>query len=121
MFVAQAAEKFGDAGRRAAYFLLDNMPAGDRATLGRDFLMEDLSLAFTAREKFPWAKNVPERIFFNDVLPYASLDEPRDPWRSDFYKLASEIVRDCTNATDVAQALNQRAVQKNQRPLQPRP
>jgi poly(3-hydroxybutyrate) depolymerase len=111
-FVAQAAEKFGDVGRRAAYFLVDNMPASDRAMLGCDFLMENLSLALAAREKFPWAKKVPERIFFNDVLPYASLDEPRDPWRADFYKLASEIVRDCTNATDAAQALNRELFKK---------
>ena len=112
VFVAQAADRFGDVGRRAAYFLVDNMPAGDRATLGSDFLMEDLSLAFAAREKFSWAKNVPERIFFNDVLPYASLDEPRDPWRADFFKLASDIVRDCTNATDAAQALNRELFNK---------
>src|ERR1017187_5745683 len=112
MFVAQAAEKFGDAGRRAAFFLVDNMRASDRATLGGDFLMENLGLALAAREKFPWAKSVPERIFVNDVLPYASLDEPRDPWRADFYKLASEIVRDCTNATDAAQALNRELFKK---------
>jgi transglutaminase-like putative cysteine protease/pimeloyl-ACP methyl ester carboxylesterase len=106
LFVAQAAEKYGDIGRRAAYFLTDNMPASDRTTLGCDFLMENLRLALEARERFPWAKSVPERIYFNDVLPYASLDEPRDPWRAEFYGLASEIVRDCTNATDAAQALN---------------
>ena len=105
-FIAQAAEKFGDAGRRAAFFLVDNMPAGDRATLDGDFLMEDLSLALAARTNFPWAKAVPERIFVNDVLPYASLDEPRDPWRAKFYPLASNIVRGCTNATEAAQALN---------------
>jgi transglutaminase-like putative cysteine protease len=112
VFVAKALDKYGDVGRRAAYFLVDNMPAHDRATLGCDFLMEDLSLAFAAREKFPWAKNVPERIFFNDVLPYVSLDEPRDPWRADFFKLGSEIVRDCTNATDAAQALNRELFKK---------
>jgi predicted esterase len=105
-FVREAAEKFGDAGRRAAYFLVDNMPVNDRSALDHAFLMENLSLAFKAREKFSWAKNVPETIFFNDVLPYASLDEPRDPWRADFLKLASEIVSQCTNATDAAQALN---------------
>jgi hypothetical protein len=106
LFIAQAAAEFGDAGRRAAYFLVDNMPVGDRATLGCDFLMENLRLAFEARNKFAWAKAVPERIYFNDVLPYASLDEPRDPWRAQFYALASEIVRACTSATDAAQALN---------------
>jgi hypothetical protein len=105
-FVAQAAEKYGDLGRRAAWFLVDNMPAHDRATLSCEFLMENLNLALEARERFPWAKALTERMFFNDVLPYASLDEPRDPWRADFYKLASELVQSCTNATDAAQALN---------------
>jgi transglutaminase-like putative cysteine protease/predicted esterase len=105
-FVAKAAEKYGDTGRRAAYFLVDNMPAEDRAFRGCDFLMENLSLALEARKKFPWAKSVPERMFFNDVLPYASLDEPRDPWRADFFSRASDLVRDCKTATEAAQALN---------------
>ncbi|HEX4263516.1 MAG TPA: sugar-binding protein [Verrucomicrobiae bacterium] len=105
-FVATATEKFGDAGRRAAYFLVDNMPPEDRAAFDQDFLMENLSLAFQARKMFPWATNVSERIFFNDVLPYASLDEPRDPWRPQFFALGSEICRDCKTATEAAQALN---------------
>jgi transglutaminase-like putative cysteine protease/predicted esterase len=105
-FVAAAAEKYGDVGRRAAYFLVDNMPAEDRAFRSGDFLMENLALALEARKKFPWAGAVPERMFFNDVLPYASLDEPRDPWRADFYRIASAIVRDCQTASEAAQALN---------------
>jgi predicted esterase len=105
-FVANALQKYGDVGRRAAYFLVDNMPAEDRAFQSCDFLMENLSLALDARKKFPWAASVPERMYFNDVLPYASLDEPRDPWRADFYPMASNIVRDCKTATEAAQALN---------------
>jgi predicted esterase len=106
IFLAAAAEKHGAAGRRAAYFLVDNMPANDRAGLSSEFLMENLSLALEARTNFPWAASVPERMFFNDVLPYASLDEPRDPWRADFYPMASNIVRGCKTATEAAQALN---------------
>jgi predicted esterase len=105
-FVAAAAEKYGDVGRRAAYFLVDNMPAGDRAFRGCDFLMENLALALQARKSFPWASAVPERMFFNDVLPYASVDEPRDPWRADFYPMCSNIVHDCQTAAEAAQALN---------------
>ncbi len=105
-FLSEAVEKFGDAGRRAAYFILDNMPASDHAALSSDFLMENLSLAMQARTNFPWAKAIPERMYFNDVLPYASLDEPRDPWRADFYPMCSNIVRDCKTATEAAQALN---------------
>jgi len=105
-FISAAEKQFGDVGRRAAYFLVDNMPAADRAYLSRDFLMQDLSLALQARKEFPWAAAVPERIYFNDVLPYASLDEPRDPWRADFYQRASTIVKDCHTTTEAAQALN---------------
>jgi hypothetical protein len=105
-FVERAAGQFGDAGRRAAYFLLDNMTAVDRATLSCDFLMENLALAFDARKRFSWASEVPERIFLNDVLPYACLDEPRDLWRSKFFKLASELVSNCKTSTEAAQALN---------------
>ena len=106
LFVAQATNRFGDAGWRAAYCIVDNMPPADRSALTCEFLMENLQLALQARNEFPWAKKVPERLFLNDVLPYASVDEPRDPWRAEFYKLASEIVKDCTNATDAAQAIN---------------
>ena len=105
-FIRQAAQKYGSTGRRAADFLVTNMPAADRATLGCEFLMENLGLALEARKTFPWAKTVPEDIFLNDVLPYAALDEPRDPWRAEFFRLASEIVRDCKTASEAAQALN---------------
>ncbi len=66
-FITAAAEKFGDVGRRAAYFLVDNMSGSDRATLSSGFLMENLSLTLQARTNFPWAAAVPCRIFFNDV------------------------------------------------------
>lgn len=105
-FIAEAEKQFGDVGRRAAYFLVDYMPPSDRAYLTKDFLMEDLSLALQARKQFPWAAAIPERIYFNDVLPYASLDEPRDPWRADFYQRAAAIVKDCHTTTEAAQALN---------------
>lgn len=105
-FVESASVGFGDAGRRAAQFLVDNMPSRDRESLGSVFLMENLSLAFAARTNFAWAKAVPERLFLNDVLPYASLDEPRDPWRARMFPIAADIVRDCTNATEAAQRLN---------------
>jgi hypothetical protein len=105
-FISAAEKQFGDVGRRASYFLVDNMPAGDRATLSREFLLEDVSLALTARTNFPWARAIPERIYFNDVLPYASLDELRDLWRKEFYGLASNIVQNCHTTTEAAQALN---------------
>jgi hypothetical protein len=105
-FISQAATQFADAGRRAAYFLIDNMPASDRASLSCDFLMENLRLAFQARTNYPWAKTVPERLFVNDVLPYVAIDEPRELWRRELARIAGELVHDCKTASEAAQALN---------------
>lgn len=105
-FIASALARFGDPGARAARFLVDNMPPADRESLTSGFLLENLELAFKARQEFPWAREVPEDIFLNDVLPYAVFDEPRDPWRADLYTRCHDLVKDAHSATEAAQILN---------------
>ncbi|MCC6883113.1 MAG: hypothetical protein IT576_13245, partial [Verrucomicrobiales bacterium] len=105
-FITSAREKHGDAGERAARFLVENMPPKDRESLSTAFLLENLNLAFQARAEFPWARQVPEELFHNDVLPYAVFDESREPWRADLLPIARAIVKDAASATDAAQALN---------------
>lgn len=105
-FIAQATEKHGPFGEKAARFLVEHMPASDKKALTTEFLTENLDLAIKARENFPWAKQVPEDIFLNDVLPYAVFDEPRDPWRADFLEKATPLVKDAKTATEAAQILN---------------
>lgn len=109
-FIARAQKEHGEAGVRAARFLVAHMPDKDRESLSADYLWENLDYSFKARAEFPWAKTVPEDIFLNDVLPYAVFDEKRDPWRSDFYAKASAIVKEAEakTATDAAQALNKK-------------
>lgn len=105
-FIAAAAEAHGDLGSRAATFLVEHMPARDLKALSKDFLLENLALALEARATFPWANAVAEDVFFNDVLPYASLDETRDAWRKTFLAQCTPIVKDATTATEAAQAIN---------------
>lgn len=105
-FVDRAAEEHGDLGERAAGFLIQNMPERDLTSLSAEFLLENLSLALHARSRFSWAAEVPEDVFLNDVLPYASLDETREPWRKQFLELCAPLVKDCKTATEAAQALN---------------
>ncbi len=105
-FVTAAKAKHGEAGEKAAKFLVEHMPAKDRESLSAEFLATNLDLAFQARAEFPWAKAVPEEIFFNDVLPYAVLDETREAWRADFLEKARPIVKDAKTASAAAQALN---------------
>lgn len=105
-FIGQAKEKHGDFGEKAARFLVQHMPETDKANLSAEFLLENLDLALEARETFPWGKEVPEEIFLNDVLPYAVFDEPRDPWRADFFQKAGDLVKDARTASEAAQILN---------------
>lgn len=105
-FIAAAKVKHGEAGERAAKFLVEHMPARDKESLSAEFLISNLDLAFEARAEFPWAKAVPEEVFHNDVLPYAVFDETRDPWRADFLEKARPLVKDAKTASEAAQALN---------------
>ncbi len=105
-FIAAARKDRGEAGERAARFLVEHMPARDRETLTAEFLTRNLDLAFRAREEFPWAKAVPEEIFHNDVLPYAVFDETREEWRPAMLEKARELVKGARTATEAVQALN---------------
>ncbi len=105
-FVKEAREKHGEVGERAAVFLVKGMRPMDLKNLKGSFLLENLALAFKAREEFPWARDLPEEVFFNDVVPYASLDETREDWRTDFYQKCRELVKDCKTSTEAVQAIN---------------
>ena len=105
-FISTAKKRHGDLGQRAAEFLVEGMPPGDLSSLDREFLTENLDLAMKARKEFPWSARLSEELFFNDVLPYASLDETRERWRPDFYKKCRDIVAKASTATEAAQALN---------------
>ncbi len=105
-FIEAAAQVHGTFGKRAAVFLVEGMPEHDLKSLDRKFLGQNLDLAIKARRQFPWAKTLPEDVFFNDVLPYASLDETREPWREGFYKQCQTLVKECKTAAEAAQAIN---------------
>lgn len=105
-FVVEAKKKHGDFGEKAARFLAEGMPKSDRETLKKDFLMTNLDLALKARAEFPWSKVLPEEVFLNEVLPYASLDETREDWRTSFYPKCAELVKDAKTTTEAAQAIN---------------
>ena len=105
-FLKASVEGHGKFGEKAARYLVESMPEKDLKGLKKEFLLENLGLALKAREEFSWAKELPEEVFLNDVLPYASLDETRENWRPDFYERSARIVKDCKTATEAVQAIN---------------
>ena len=101
----RAAERFGQPGAQAAAFLAAHRPERDEH-IDPDFVIEHIRLALEARERFPWARSLPDDLFLNDVLPYAVLDEDRLPARDRLLPIAAEIVDGATTAEDAAQRLN---------------
>ena len=90
--------------RQALEFLLINMPEYDLKNLTAEFLLSNIRLAYQARETAPW--DISDQLFLNNVLPYANIDEPRDPWREDFFKLCQPIVANCKTPGEAAQKIN---------------
>jgi hypothetical protein len=88
--------------QQAAAFLVDHLPERDIAMLTPEYLAKNVSLAVRARNEFPWGKDIPEDMFLNDVLPYASLDESRDDWRAGFFERFGRQVEGCKTATEAA-------------------
>lgn len=96
-----------DSQKEAMAFLIVNMPQRDLKSLSAGFLKENVHYAYKARATFPWAKSIPDSVFFNDVLPYASLNERRDNWRADFFKRFYPYVRDAKNIEAAIDSVNQ--------------
>jgi len=89
-------------------FLVEHMPDRDLQSLSAEFLLENVDYAYRAWNESPWKAKVPEQVFFNDVLPYANINERRDNWRKDFYERFRLLVAGVESPGLAAARLNQK-------------
>lgn len=82
------------------------MPERDAKSLTADFLLENVAYAYKARNEFPWAKEVPNDIFLNDVVAYVNLNEKRENWRKDFYERFKKYVVNCKTMREAIDSVN---------------
>ena len=92
--------------REGMAFLISYMPERDAKTLTADFLLENVAYAYKARAEFPWAKEVPNDIFLNDVVAYVNLNENRENWRKDFYERFKKYVANCKTMREAIDSVN---------------
>ncbi|MFP6762322.1 MAG: transglutaminase domain-containing protein, partial [Planctomycetaceae bacterium] len=98
--------------RTSIQFLVANMPERDLQTLSADFLLTNTRLAYEAWQSAAWAASVPEPVFLNDILPYASINERRDNWRADFRKRFAKHVTNAKSTSEAAAILNRTMFQE---------
>jgi len=104
----QALDRAPPEHREALEFLVANMPDRDLQSLKADFLLEDIRLCYQAWNESPWKDKLPKDVFFNNVLPYASINERRDAWRADFRKQFLPLVSEAKTPSVAAALLNQK-------------
>ena len=88
-------------------WLVTNMQEEDLRTLSADFLLTNCKMAYDVWENNQWGKKIPEDIFLNFLLPYASLNERRDNWRKDFKNRFFPIIQNSNSLYEAAALLNQ--------------
>ena len=94
--------------RPGMIWLIKHMPKADRNELTSDFLLENVNGAYETWKAAPWRDGIPEDIFFDAILPYASINERRDEWRSSFHDQFAELVTKARTPSEAAAILNNR-------------
>ncbi|MBC7363477.1 MAG: transglutaminase domain-containing protein [Candidatus Aminicenantes bacterium] len=79
--------------REALEFLFAFMPLSDLANLDGQYFLNQVRLAFQARDFFSWGKNIPEDIFRHFVLPYRVNNENPDEARGVFLEELKERIQ----------------------------
>mgnify|MGYP000544237447 CR=1 FL=1 len=87
-------------------WLIKHMPEEDLKTVTSQFLLENCNVAYKAWRASSWGGGIPDSIFFEYVLPFASLNERRDNWRKDFHNRFINIVKNASSSYEAAAILN---------------
>ncbi|QZT36446.1 transglutaminase-like domain-containing protein [Halosquirtibacter xylanolyticus] len=107
--IETALDKVPSKQKEAMAYLVSYMPQMDLDQVKADYLLKNVDLAYQARSKYNWAKEIPDSIFFNDVVPYASINEHRDDWRKDFMDRFSNFITPEMSMKEAIYAVNKNA------------
>jgi hypothetical protein len=94
--------------KSAVEYLLTYMPLGDLTSLPTDKVAEAVRLAYEARKATSWGKKLPDAIFLDSVVPYASVTEPRRSMRADWFARYGETVKKTKSPGEAALLINAR-------------
>jgi len=105
VILQQAEARFGAQGVGIAEFLSAHRPPED-AAIDPEIVLDAIRLAIEARARYPWAREVPDDLFLNDVTPYAVVNEPRARARARVHQLVEPLIAEATTAEQAAQIIN---------------
>ncbi len=80
----------------ALQFLYAFMPLSDLSNYNGNFFLNNVRLAFAARDTFAWGREIPEDVFRHFVLPYRINNEDIDTSRAVFLQELYPRIKDMT-------------------------
>jgi transglutaminase-like putative cysteine protease len=92
--------------KAAAKYLLTYMPLPDLKTLPKAKVAEAIRLAYVARNRTPWGRKIPQDVFLDSVVPYASITETRQSMRAEFQGRYLPVVANLKTPGEAALAIN---------------
>jgi hypothetical protein len=92
--------------RSAVIYIVENMPLRDLKALPLSQVSQAVDLSYRARKSLSWGPRIPDAIFFDAVVPYASVTEPRQSMRAIFQARYMPLVKDTKNPGEAALLIN---------------
>lgn len=87
-----------------------------------EFLIQNIDLAFKAWKNNPWSQSYDFKTFCEYILPYRSLTEPLEDWRSEYLQLVAQSSLNAKNRNQPVDVATQTILElKNFRFLDSRP
>ncbi|MBI3270098.1 MAG: transglutaminase domain-containing protein [Planctomycetes bacterium] len=117
----------GERERRWACWLVAHMPdkvhvrcspegrvehVQDLRVVTADMLAHHVRLAAAARERFPWARDLPEELYLENVLPHRFTEEPLEDWRAGLWGELEPLAAKCPTAEEAVLAINRWAAER---------
>ncbi len=84
----------------------------DLETLSAEHLHHNVRFAVAARDRFPWARDVPWPIFLHYVLPYRGSQEKAQDYRPVFWEALASRVEGCATGAEALQRVNRWAAER---------
>jgi hypothetical protein len=72
----------------------------DSDAIQAPFLIKNIELAYQSWKQNPWSSSYDFKTFCEYILPYRSLNEPLENWRSDYQLLYGKLSKDMVDKTD---------------------
>ena len=94
--------------REGMAYLLAYMSDDDLAAMDCDLMKENVEYAYKARDRYAWCRDLPDEIFFNEVLPHCVADEKRMSWRPQLFALTCDVAAPSSDLRTAADSMSMR-------------